>query len=77
MLPKVMKIIATEMNWPKPLRVGENRHFPRLWLWLCEVCEDSWTSDGYAVRVINTSGNPPAWPLGPGNLRLRVDPDLI
>lgn len=76
-LRAVMAKIATEMEWSTPLRVGDNRHFPRSWQWLWEVCEASYVDDNYGLRVINTRGPVPNWPSGPGDLRVRIDPGRI
>lgn len=76
-LRQVMAKIAAEMGWPTPLRVGENRHFPRSWQWLWEVCEESYIDDDYGMRIINTRGPVPAWPSGPGELRVRLDPSRL
>ncbi|TCL88895.1 hypothetical protein C8J38_12015 [Rhizobium sp. PP-WC-2G-219] len=72
-----MARVATEMNWTVPLRVGQNRHFPRTWQWLCEACESSWVDENYGIRILNTRGPVPAWPRGPGDLRLRIDPSRL
>lgn len=76
-LRQVMVRIASEMEWPTPLRVGENRHFPRSWQWLWEVCEETYVDDDYGMRIINTRGPVPAWPSGPGDLRVRLDPSRL
>lgn len=76
-LRSVMAKIAVEMGWQNALRVGHNRHFPRSWQWLWEVCEESYTDDDYGIRIINTRGPVPAWPTGPGELRVRLDPSRL
>lgn len=76
-LRQVQTKIAAEMGWPTPLRVGDNRHFPRSWQWLWEVCEESYIDDDYGMRIINTRGPVPAWPSGPGELRVRLDPSRL
>lgn len=76
-LRQVMAKIAAEMDWPIPLRVGDNRHFPRSWQWLWEVCEETYVEDDYGMRIINTRGQVPAWPSGPGELRVRLDPSRL
>jgi hypothetical protein len=76
-LRQVMLKIADEMEWPSPLRVGENRHFSRSWQWLWEVCEETYIDDDYGMRIINTHGPVPSWPLGPGELRVRLDPSRL
>lgn len=76
-LRHVMAKIAAEMDWPTPLRVGDNRHFPRSWQWLWEVCEESYLDGDYGMRIINTRGPVPAWPSGPGELRVRLDPSRL
>lgn len=73
----VMTKIAAEMDWQTPLRVGDNRHFPRSWQWLWEVCEESYVDDDYGMRIINTRGPVPTWPSGPGELRVRLDPSRL
>ncbi|CDZ35601.1 Hypothetical protein NGAL_HAMBI1145_29260 [Neorhizobium galegae bv. officinalis] len=69
----VMAKIAKHMTWSSPLRVGENRHFPRTWQWLWEASEATRVDDGYGIRLINTRGPVPQWPAGPGDLRVRLD----
>ncbi|MBY3294492.1 hypothetical protein HFO10_00705 [Rhizobium laguerreae] len=76
-LRAVMVRVAKEMNWSVPLRVGQNRHFARAWQWLCEVSESSWIDEGYGIRILNTRGPIPAWPQGPGDLRVRIDPSKL
>ncbi|WP_324185618.1 hypothetical protein [Endobacterium cereale] len=76
-LRSVMAKIAAEMGWQNALRVGDNRHFPRSWQWLWEVCEESYINDDYGIRIINTRGPVPAWPTGPGELRVRLDPSRL
>lgn len=76
-LRHVMAKIAVEMNWQTPLRVGENRHFSRSWQWLWEVCEETYINDDYGMRIINSRGPVPAWPSGPGELRVRLDPSRL
>lgn len=76
-LVKVMKDLALEMGWAPALRVGNNRHFPRIWQWVCEFSESTWIDGGYGLRVKNTSGPVPEWPDGPAQLRVRIDPDRL
>lgn len=73
-LRAVMSEIAKNMGWPTALRVGENRHFPRMWQWLCEVTEASVVDGCHSIRVINTRGPVAAFPSGPGELRIRLKP---
>ncbi|MBM3605663.1 MAG: hypothetical protein FJX25_13215 [Alphaproteobacteria bacterium] len=77
LLREAMRRIADSMGWSYALRVGNNRHFPRIWQWVGEVCNDSWTEKGHAIRVIAEKGPVPGMPSGPGDLRVRIDLRLL
>ncbi len=76
-LLEVMKALAVEMGWNPPLRVGYNRHFPRIWQWFCELSDNSWDGEDCGIRAMNTSGPVAGWPDGPGDLRVRINVELL
>lgn len=69
--------LAPNMNWPSPARVGANANFPRLWQYVCEICDRVSSFDEDAMRVINVRGKVPEQPFGPGALRIRMQKDAI
>jgi hypothetical protein len=72
-LRTVMAKIARTMDWESPLRVGENRHFPRSWQWLWQASEATNVNGEYGIRLLNRRGPVPGWPSGAGELRVRLD----
>ena len=75
-LRDAMKELAPLVGWLSPARVGANGNFSRKWQYVCEICDESGTLEGPGLRLINTSGPVPEFPIGPDNLRIRVNVNL-
>lgn len=76
-LVEVMRHLSPQMKWNPPLKVGNNRHFPRIWQWFSELSEQSSFDGDYGIRAMNKRGRVPLFPDGPGDLRVRINPDLL
>lgn len=75
-LRDAMKELAPLVGWSSPARVGANGNFSRKWQYVCEICDESFALEGQGLRLINTSGPVPEFPIGPGNLRIRINMSL-
>jgi hypothetical protein len=75
-LRQAMRGLAPKMGWTSPARIGLNTNFLRLWQYVCEISDASSGPLGAGIRIINTRGPVPQYPLSPGNLRVRVDKDI-
>lgn len=67
------------IGWKRRLNVGVNRHFPRMLQWLREVEEETTDGRGGGLRLMNRGGGGrvAAEPVGPADLKVRLDPNLL
>ncbi|TNC74342.1 hypothetical protein [Rubellimicrobium roseum] len=79
LLRAVLDRMFEEVRAPRAIRVGRNRHFPRLIQYLREYEKETTWEDGQGFRLMNASGRGSVStnPDDPRKLKVRLNPDYL